>query len=349
MLASGALFNQVWVPPAAVTRFDEDLAFFNTYMETNLKSPLMPEHSVHFKTMTVQNVVAGASYGPRAGKRMHRVLEGMSEIDFTGKVFRTYHRSSDELVVNRRVNCLLAFDTSARQRSGATSIDQALLSLHEGRFIEDAMGYDCEFDNFHVDNVVASGRFGEGIDLAGMKYADQTGIAWSPEQFPGAMLFLPGEKTVCLFFDTGQMIAVGLQNTEQIPLVNAHCVTLLRAHVNTPPETRMSNMAIQRCIKKKAAGKGKGNPAMSGRKMLKLFMEHGTNITLEDVLNGVIEETAAEAKKTGKTRGRKRRVVTPEVDEAAAVDAFDAEIEARKKPTHTRKAPSTTAAVVPLM
>jgi TATA-box binding protein (TBP) (component of TFIID and TFIIIB) len=304
---------------------DQEMAFAKSFVQQHLKSPPQPYLSVDYSPLVVQNVVAGVQFGKAAGKNMYRELQWMARIDFTGDVIRWVWQVPGE-IGPRRARCSLVFKTGARQCSGAPSVKAALVSLHVIRFIEEELGYRCEFRDFHIDNIVASGKLKDGINVAELEHEDSTGISWRPDKFPGAIFYLREEGAVTLIFDANPVIAVGLQNVEQIERVNRHMHELLSRFAAQENSGR-SRTATQRCISKQVASK---NPVVEAHKFLKMLNESGPHVTLEDIRK-VLAASTAEAPPVPKKPAAKKAAAT----KRSAVDAEMAPEPTAKRQTET--------------
>ncbi len=264
---------------------------FDEFFARTLRSPPQPSLSGEHSPLRVQNVVAGANFGPLAGQHLFTDVPVVTRINFTGDVFRWLLKPGHPCSSAARVKCLLSFGTGARQVSGAPSPIQALAALHLCRIIENSLGFVTRFDAYKVDNVVASGELPFTINLPALHVDDERGVAWQPDKFPGAVCYLPQERVVVLLFDSvkrNKMICVGMQTPSQIPIVEEHVVTLsLPFQIDdsqlATPATGMANKSVQRCLQTRVAGDGttrggggsagdKGdlvvrNPATLGRKI----------------------------------------------------------------------------------
>jgi len=67
-----------------------------------------------------------------------------------------------------------------------------------------------------IQNVVASGRIADSLDLQALSLAmDDAGVTYKPKQFPGLVYRMREPKVAILLFSTGKIVCTGGKSVEQ--------------------------------------------------------------------------------------------------------------------------------------
>jgi TATA-box binding protein (TBP) (component of TFIID and TFIIIB) len=229
------------------------------FVAEHMQSPPMPQLDKPHRVLHEENVVAGAKLTTTMNiDDMEQLLPVVSVIDFTGKVVRVAPLpSADERCTNprqetARINCMLVFGhTKAVQISGAPSRDAALNSLHMMRFYLGQLGVHTRFEQFKLDNVVASVRFPYRLKLPEIEQQEGSTVLWRPAIFPGALL-VDRHGNVVVIFDTGSGNVVGLDSVEHLPELDAELSRMVAPfRDDSPPDA--SQRSVGRCVRRRLA------------------------------------------------------------------------------------------------
>lgn len=163
----------------------------------------------HVKSLSIENVVATATLD-------HRVdLLGISKVflnvdyrpkRFPGLIFR----------LKRPRTSTLIFSTGKMVCTGASSERQARRALKKVvRMLKKEDIIILSNPKIEIVNVVASGDFGENIDLE--MAADVIGnVMYEPAMFPGLIYRMEDPKVVFLLFASGKIVCTGARREKQV-------------------------------------------------------------------------------------------------------------------------------------
>jgi transcription initiation factor TFIID TATA-box-binding protein len=101
--------------------------------------------------------------------------------------------------------------------TGANNIKQARLSARRFARIIQKIGFQVDFSDFVIQNLVGSIDLGYGIHLEGLANGPHAKyISYEPELFPGLLYKMTEPKIVILIFLSGKVVFTGAKTFEQI-------------------------------------------------------------------------------------------------------------------------------------
>ncbi|CZT17360.1 related to transcription initiation factor TFIID [Ramularia collo-cygni] len=112
----------------------------------------------------------------------------------------------------------LVFHRGKMQILGTKSVADAHLAGRKFARILEKQGFNTKFENFNVQNVVASVDTKMAIRLEGIAAhpAHYQFARYEPELFPGLCYRVESPKVTFLVFSTGKVVAVGARSVEHI-------------------------------------------------------------------------------------------------------------------------------------
>lgn len=110
----------------------------------------------------------------------------------------------------------LIFKKGKMQILGTKSVEDARLAGHKFARILQKLGFRTKFENFNVQNVVASVDTKMAIRLEGIALHHSQCARYEPELFPGLCYRVESPKVTFLVFSSGKIVSVGARCVEHI-------------------------------------------------------------------------------------------------------------------------------------
>lgn len=120
--------------------------------------------------------------------------------------------------INEPKATALVFGKGKMQILGTKSVEDARLAGHKFARILQKVGFRTKFENFNVQNVVASVDTKMTIRLEGIVAhpVHYQFARYEPELFPGLCYRVEAPKVTFLVFSTGKVVVVGARSVEHI-------------------------------------------------------------------------------------------------------------------------------------
>lgn len=114
-----------------------------------------------------------------------------------------------------RTTCLL-FASGNMVITGSANTHQARVAARRYCMILQRCGEKITFQNFRIQNIVASANCGFTIKLKDIADAFSSYASYDPDLFPGLIFRVHSPKLVFLCFRSGKIVITGAKNTEEI-------------------------------------------------------------------------------------------------------------------------------------
>lgn len=114
-----------------------------------------------------------------------------------------------------RTTCLL-FASGNMVITGSANTHEARVAARRYCLILQWCGEKITFQNFRIQNIVASANCGFTINLKDIADAFSSYASYDPDLFPGLIFRVHSPKLVFLCFRSGKIVITGAKNTEEI-------------------------------------------------------------------------------------------------------------------------------------
>jgi len=110
----------------------------------------------------------------------------------------------------------LIFASGKMVVTGAKSEDDSRLAARKYARIIQKLGFDAQFKDFKIQNIVGSCDVRFPIRLEGLAYAHGNFSSYEPELFPGLIYRMLKPKVVLLIFVSGKIVLTGAKQREDV-------------------------------------------------------------------------------------------------------------------------------------
>jgi len=110
----------------------------------------------------------------------------------------------------------LIFASGKMVVTGAKSEDDSKLAARKYARIVQKLGFDAQFKDFKIQNIVGSTDVKFPVRLEGLAYSHSHSSSYEPELFPGLIYRMVKPKVVLLIFVSGKIVLTGAKMREDI-------------------------------------------------------------------------------------------------------------------------------------
>jgi hypothetical protein len=134
----------------------------------------------------------------------------------------------------------LIFASGKMVVTGAKSEDDSRLAARKYARIVQKLGFDAQFKDFKIQNIVASCDVKFPVRLEGLAYAHGNFSSYEPELFPGLIYRMHKPKVVLLIFVSGKIVLTGAKVRSAVCTLAGLTLLCRPARTSTCPSTTFS-------------------------------------------------------------------------------------------------------------
>jgi hypothetical protein len=134
----------------------------------------------------------------------------------------------------------LIFASGKMVVTGAKSEDDSRLAARKYARIVQKLGFDAQFKDFKIQNIVASCDVKFPVRLEGLAYAHGNFSSYEPELFPGLIYRMHKPKVVLLIFVSGKIVLTGAKVRSAVCTLAGLTLRCRPARTSTCPSTTFS-------------------------------------------------------------------------------------------------------------
>lgn len=158
---------------------------------------------------TLQNVVSTVNLGCKLDLKVIALQARNSEYNpkrFAAVIMRIREPKTTALI----------FSSGKMVCTGAKSEEQSKIAARKYARIIQKLGYQAQFKDFKIQNIVGSVDVKFPIRLEGLAFAHGHFSSYEPEIFPGLIYRMGSPKIVLLIFVSGKVVLTGAKNRKDI-------------------------------------------------------------------------------------------------------------------------------------
>ena len=161
-------------------------------------------------TIHIQNCVATFSLGLK-NLNLKDIAQKLMYCDFNPPKF-----AAMTIRISNPKTTALTFGSGNMVCTGSKNLTESLIACRKyARLLQNA-GIKVCFQNFHVQNIVASVAVGYPLKLNQLAAEHGPYVSYEPSLFPGAVLRVENPKVVFLLFRSGKIVVTGAKKIEEI-------------------------------------------------------------------------------------------------------------------------------------
>jgi transcription initiation factor TFIID TATA-box-binding protein len=166
--------------------------------------------NVHIPPYHLQNVVSTFSLGTK-GLNLRLIAMKYAFLEFNPQTF-----AAAIIRIRDPRTTALAFQSGNMVCTGARSLLQSRLAARKYCSLFQKVGIPVSFNNFKIQNIVASATIGFTIKLQDIADAYGPYTQYEPDLFPGLILRSINPKLVFLIFRSGKIVITGGKKVEDV-------------------------------------------------------------------------------------------------------------------------------------
>lgn len=171
---------------------------------------LTKKGNVHVPPYHLQNVVSTFSLGTK-GLNLRLIAMRYAFLEFNPQTF-----AAAIIRIRKPRTTALAFQSGNMVCTGARSLLQSRLAARKYCSLFQKVGIPVSFNNFKIQNIVASATVGFTIKLQDIADAYGPYTQYEPDLFPGLILRSINPKLVFLIFRSGKIVITGGKKVEDV-------------------------------------------------------------------------------------------------------------------------------------
>ncbi|XP_022747021.1 TATA-box-binding protein 1-like [Durio zibethinus] len=177
-------------------------------MEPSIDNPLISSPALHPRP-TLQNVVSTVNFGCTLD--LKAIVRHARNTEYNPKRF-----AAAMMRIREPKTTALIFSSGKIVCTGAKTEKQSLTAARKYARIIQKLGFDITFNDFKIQNIVASCDVGCPLSLVRMSTFHGEFSVYEPELFPGLIYRMKKPKVAILVFPSGKIVIAGAQKTEEI-------------------------------------------------------------------------------------------------------------------------------------